>query len=89
MTISGVIPAPYFNLLDQATIDDWSKRRMAPGLWADVRGRRLRFTIQSSGVRHLEASQIIPILEQWDEMVGHKATFSFRISLLCYIYNIY
>ena len=69
MTISGVVPTPTFDITKPETMDNWKESCKSPGLWADVRGARFRFTLPPDSVCELSADYLKENLEQWDKMV--------------------
>lgn len=64
----NVVETPYFNLDDPARIDNWERNgRKAPGLWADISGKHIRFTLPSASVRDMTV--MTDIMETWDRVM--------------------
>ncbi|CAF1006076.1 unnamed protein product [Brachionus calyciflorus] len=64
--LSNVVESPYFDLTKKETIDNWSKNRNAPGLWAELAGENVIFTTPSSCIRQIEDPT--DVLNFWDRV---------------------
>ena len=68
LTISGAIPAPYYDLADPDSMKNWETSQQSPGLYADIRGKNMRFTVPAKSldkIQNLEA-----VLQDWDKGVS-------------------
>ncbi|KAK6176555.1 hypothetical protein SNE40_014817 [Patella caerulea] len=65
--VRNVVQAPYFDLTRPETINNWHENRQAPGLWADICGQHIVFTLPSSSIRNIEDPR--PALETLDLVV--------------------
>jgi hypothetical protein len=66
--LTNVLEAPYIDLQMPETINDWKRRRQAPGLWAELAGENIIFTTPSSCIRNLDNP--IEVLRFWDRVVA-------------------
>jgi len=64
--ISNVVESPYFDLTLPTTVDDWPRRRSAPGLWCELAGEHIVFTAPSSCLRGLKSPA--EVLQFWDRV---------------------
>ena len=69
LTLSNVCEAPFVDVQQSETVNDWMRRREAPGLWAELAGRNIIFTTPSDCVRHLGAVEVLAVLNFWDRIV--------------------
>lgn len=65
--LDNVVEAPYFDLTDPASVADWDRRRLTPGLWTDVSGEHVTITLPASSVRHLDDPSVA--MATWDRVV--------------------
>lgn len=65
--IEGIVEAPHFNITDPHSASNWTTKRNAPGIWADLCGEFIIFTIPSSSIRSLEDPS--DVLQTWDRVV--------------------
>jgi len=65
VTLAGAVEMPWY-VLGKTTREDWLVLRDAPAPWAELKSRRLAFTIPASAVRDLDDPA--PILEHWDRV---------------------
>ena len=68
LTLSNVCEAPFVDVQQSESVDDWMRRRDAPGLWAELAGRNIIFTTPSECVRHLSAVEVLAVLDFWDRI---------------------
>ncbi|XP_078695626.1 TRPM8 channel-associated factor 2-like [Branchiostoma floridae x Branchiostoma belcheri] len=66
-SMENVVEAPHYDLEDPRSVQNWSERRKAPGLWADLAGEHIIFTFPSASVRDLEDPS--EGLRAWDDVV--------------------
>ena len=66
--LNNVVESPYFDLTNPNTVNEWSKRKNAPGLWAELAGKNIIFTTPSSCIRGIQDPK--PVLEFWDQVVN-------------------
>ncbi|XP_013390849.1 TRPM8 channel-associated factor 2-like [Lingula anatina] len=66
--VCNVVEAPFFDLTKPEIVEDWSRRRNAPGLWAELAGRHIVFTVPSTSVREIDDPTTI--LALWDSAVA-------------------
>ena len=59
--------APLFKLDDPESVRSWPKRRLAPGLWADVMGEHITITLPATSVRQLD--DLTAVMRTWDSVV--------------------
>ena len=67
LRLGNVVESPLFILDDERSCDMWTSRRQAPGLWADIVGRHIRFTFPSGTIRELDDPSAA--LETWDTLL--------------------
>ena len=65
--LQNVIEAPYYNISDVNSLDDWPRRRMAPGLWADISGEFVNITLPAESVRSVKDPRAV--METWDRVI--------------------
>ncbi|XP_066296637.1 TRPM8 channel-associated factor 2-like [Branchiostoma lanceolatum] len=66
-SMENVVEAPFYDLEDPRSVQNWSERRKAPGLWADLAGEHIIFTLPAASVRDLEDPS--EGLRAWDDVV--------------------
>jgi len=66
--LHNVVKAPIYDSTCQQSIREWSERKRSPGLWAELIGRYIRFTVPSSSVQNLNPADL---LQYWDNVVKH------------------
>jgi len=71
ITISGVIPSPYLDIVNDQDFDaTWTSRCQAKGLSADIRGNYIRFTVPTDGgVCDMGGEVVKNLVEQWDNII--------------------
>jgi hypothetical protein len=42
------------------------------GLWADISGKRQRFTLPADSVRDMTAQQLSEVMQEWDDVVSRN-----------------
>jgi hypothetical protein len=52
--VSGAVAAPRFVLGDEASLEEWPERRLAPGPWAEIEGKNMVLSVPSATVRELD-----------------------------------
>ena len=67
LELDNVVEAPYFDLTDPESVADWSRRRSAPGLWADISGEHVTITLPASSVRDVDDPSVV--MATWDAVV--------------------
>jgi len=67
--MSNIVESPLIDLTLPETIDDWERRKHAPGLWSELAGKHIIFTTPSKCVQHLSAQECIDVLNFWDRVV--------------------
>ncbi len=67
LKLNDVVEAPHYDLRDPSLIQDWGRRRQAPGLWAVIAGKFVTLVLPSSSVRNVENPR--KALEFWDQMI--------------------
>ncbi|CAL4139916.1 unnamed protein product [Meganyctiphanes norvegica] len=65
--LENVVEAPFLDIKDPSTQENWLERRDSPGLWADIVGKYITITVPSSSVRKLDDPG--ECISQWDEVV--------------------
>ncbi len=69
LTMSNIVESPLIDLTLPETIDDWERRKHAPGLWSELAGKHIIFTTPSKCVQHLSAQECADVLNFWDRVV--------------------
>lgn len=64
VTLSNIVPAPRFTF---ETAESWDLEREKPGLWSDISGDLIAFTLPSKSIRQL--NNPCPTMRLWDEVV--------------------
>ncbi|ESO83632.1 hypothetical protein LOTGIDRAFT_236481 [Lottia gigantea] len=67
INVKNAIESPLFDLTQPETIINWKTNRQAPGLWADLGGHHIVFTLPAKSVGDLEDPTAV--LESWDRVV--------------------
>ena len=67
LQLENVVEAPFYDLTIPYLCKTWSERRCAPGLWAELAGEFIIFTLPSSSVRNLVNPT--EVLRLWDKVV--------------------
>lgn len=62
-----MVEAPYYDLKNAATLENWNENRHKPGLWAELAGKRIILTVPASRVRHLKDPE--KLIEFWDSVI--------------------
>lgn len=65
--MENVLQAPYYNISNEDSRRNWCERKKSPGLWSDLVGRRIRFSVPSASVQRLENPE--ELLTFWDAVV--------------------
>ncbi|KXJ20900.1 TRPM8 channel-associated factor homolog [Exaiptasia diaphana] len=65
--LENILEAPLYDLTNPALCATWERRRQAPGLWAELAGEHIIFTLPSSSVREL--TDPLDCLRLWDKVV--------------------
>lgn len=65
----NVVKTPFLDLNSPDTVRNWRNSRNYPGLWAEVCGKHITFTVPSSTVRDLPENELINSLKLWDLMI--------------------
>ena len=66
--ISDVVLTPVFDLTDETHGKTaWKTNRMLPGLWADISGRYMTFTLPSRSIRNIEDPT--EVMQGWDRLI--------------------
>jgi hypothetical protein len=66
--LENVIEIPYYDLNKPETIKNWNKNSHAPGLWAELCGKNICFTVPSDTIRHINDPS--DALMFWDSIVA-------------------
>jgi hypothetical protein len=66
--LENVIEIPYYDLNKAETIKNWNKNSNSPGLWAELCGKYICFTVPSNTIRHL--NDPFEGLMFWDSIVA-------------------
>ena len=45
--LSNIVESPFFDLIQPETINDWNRRKQANGLWAELAGKYIIFSVVS------------------------------------------
>jgi len=61
--IESVVEAPFFDIQN---INEWSKERLKPAPWAEIKGKHMILTVPSISVRELDNPE--EVANFWDEM---------------------
>jgi hypothetical protein len=67
--LENVIETPFFDLNCENTIKNWSKNSKSPGLWAELSGKHIVFTVPSKSIRNLHETRIAECLKLWDLII--------------------
>ena len=54
ISLEGVVESPRYDVCNDDSKKDWSRRRHSPGLWADISGRFISFSLPSKSIQDLE-----------------------------------
>ena len=62
------MPSPWFDVKDPQLCEKWSTRCLSLGLWAELAGENIIFTLPSESVRNLDKPK--EVLNLWDRVVS-------------------
>ena len=65
--ISNVVEAPFFDVTNKEYSNNWLNIRNKPGLWAELAGKYVMFTVPSSDINQLNDPK--PVLDYWDQVI--------------------
>ncbi|XP_066296501.1 TRPM8 channel-associated factor 1-like [Branchiostoma lanceolatum] len=67
ITLENVVEAPCFDLTEPETVNNWQMSCQSPGLWAELAGRHIIFTLPSTCLR--DGFNPTEMLVFWDKVV--------------------
>lgn len=68
--LENVADSPRFRLTERDKgKETWNQNRHSPGLWADIEGEFIAFTLPSSSVREMEFDALTSVMKTWDSVV--------------------
>jgi hypothetical protein len=68
LVLRNVVEAPYFDLISKNNVDEWiNQSRYKPGLWAEIAGEHIIFTMPSEAAQLIDNPQ--EVVTFWDEVV--------------------
>lgn len=65
--LENVVKMPYYDISRPASVNNWLTERSSPGLWAELCGKHISFTVPSSFIRYLKDPMVI--LKHWDSVI--------------------
>ena len=69
LQFENVVEAPFLDLNQPDTIENWWNRSRAPGLWSEICGKHIVFTVPSQTIREFTWLELKKVLNLWDLIV--------------------
>ena len=70
LRVSNVVETPYFDLKNENCLANWKVGRRAPGPWADIEGKYIRFTLPSTSIRAMKGRDLEKVMTLWDKVIA-------------------